>query len=42
MALPQHFMDELRRRVTLSDVIGKRVVPEKAGQPAHRALPVPQ
>ena len=31
MALPQHFMDELRRRVTLSDVIGKRVVLKKQG-----------
>ena len=31
MALPQHFMDELRRRVTLSDVIGKRVVLKKRG-----------
>ncbi|MGC6484654.1 MAG: DNA primase [Candidatus Puniceispirillales bacterium] len=31
MALPQHFMDELRRRVSLSDVIGKRVVLKKQG-----------
>ena len=31
MALPQHFMDELRRRITLSDVIGKRVVLKKKG-----------
>lgn len=31
MSLPQNFMDELRRRVTLSEVIGKRVVLKKKG-----------
>ena len=42
MAFPPGFLDELRSRVSLADLVGKRVRLTRRGPRVWRALPVPQ